>query len=220
MFKNYSGKTFLQKLSFSPLLVNKTTAKKIAYIAVITSVLTVGNTFLEIKFSDVQFSLTLFLSAVAGILLGGLSGFAAAFIADAIGFMISSWGFIYMPWVGLSSATTALVSGLIFYFVKMNFKGGIYIKLALISLLSFILCTVGINTTGFYFYNYYMGFSTAVLDYVSNVFGGDISYFAYLVYRLIFKGQIFNCIFNYALIIAVLPLILKTSVISKDFQSE
>ena len=118
MFKNYSGKTFLQKLSFSPLLVNKTTAKKIAYIAVITSVLTVGNTFLEIKFSDVQFSLTLFLSAVAGILLGGLSGFAAAFIADAIGFMISSWGFIYMPWVGLTSATTALVSGLIFYFVK------------------------------------------------------------------------------------------------------
>lgn len=209
MQKNYQGKKLWEKLLFSPMLSQKNATKKIAYIAVITAVLTVGNTLLEIKFSDVQFSFTLILSMLAGIILGGGSGFCACIIGDALGFIINSWGYVYMPWVGLTSGVTALMGGIIFHLVNFDFKGGFILKLFLICLSSFLLGTVAINTTGFYFYNYNMGFSTAVINYVKDLFGGEVSYLGYLLYRLIFKGQIFNCILNYALLFAVVPAIVK-----------
>ncbi len=209
MQKNYQGKKLWEKFIFSPMLSQKSTTKKIAYIAVITAVLTVCNTLLEIKFSDVQFSFTLLLSMVAGILLGGGSGFCACIIGDALGFIINSWGYVYMPWVGLTSGVTALLSGIIFHLVAFDFKGSFFIKLLLICLSSFLFGTVAINTTGFYFYNYNMGFSTAVINYVKDLFGGEVSYLGYLLYRLIFKGQIFNCLVNYALLFAVVPAIIR-----------
>lgn len=202
-----------KKFVFSDLLIEKSASKKIAYVAVITAFLTVSNAFLEIKFTDIQFSLTLTLSMLAGVLLGGGAGFCACFIADGIGFIISSWGFMYMPWVGLTSAVTALMAGLIYNRLKLTFKGGYVVKLLLICLSSFILGTVLINTTGFYFYNYNLGFSTAVIDYVKSRFGGEVTYFTYLLYRLIFKGQIFNCLFNYALVFILTPLVTKISML-------
>ena len=209
MQKNYDGKKSWEKFMFSPMLARKTATKKIAYIAVITAVLIVCNTLLEIKFSDVQFSITLLLSMLAGILLGGGSGFCASVIGDAIGFMINSWGYTYMPWVGLTSGVTALLSGVIFYFINFKFKGGLAIKLLFICLSSFIFGTVLINSTGFYFYNYKMGFSTAVINYVKELFGGEVSFLGYVLYRLIFKGQIFNCIVNYALLFIVVPIVIR-----------
>ena len=209
MQKNYKGKKLWEKLFFSPTLCQKSATKKIAYIAVLTAVLTVGNTLLEIKFFDVQFSFTLLLSVLAGIILGGGSGFCACLIGDALGYIINSWGYVYMPWVGLALGITSLASGLIFHLVNFEFKGGFILKLFLICLSSFVLGTVAINTTGFYFYNYNMGFSTAVINYVKDLFGGEVSYLGYLLYRLIFKGQIFNCIINYVLVFAAVPAIIK-----------
>ena len=111
-----------------------------------------------------------------------------------------------MPWVGLSVATTAFLSGVIFKIFK-NKPYKIFIGACIFSILSFLISTVAINSTGFYLYNQKMGFSTAVLSYSESVFGQGVSYPIYLMYRLIFKGQIFNSIFNYALLfISVLPL--------------
>jgi hypothetical protein len=124
-----------------------------------------------------------------------------------------------MPWVGLTTAVTALSSGLIINFLKLNFKGAIFVKIVLACVCSFVLGTVLINSTGFYFYNYALGFSTAVIDYVSSLFGGEVTFFAYVCYRLIFKGQIFNCLVNYALVFILLPLILKINFIKKEFDS-
>lgn len=209
MQKSNGVKAKFSSILFSPFLLGKSVTKKIAYIAVITAFLTVGNTLLEIKFSDVQFSLTLYLSMLAGVILGGGSGFIACVIGDAIGFLLNSWGYLYMPWVGLTSGVTALIAGLVFYLVKVNVKGKNLIKSIIICLLSFLIGTVLINSTGFYFYNYKMGFSTAVIDYVKSVFGGEVTYFGYVAYRLIFKLQILNCLVNYALFIITLPVILK-----------
>ena len=129
MQKNYQGKKLWEKLFFSPTLCQKSATKKIAYIAVLTAVLTVGNTLLEIKFFDVQFSFTLLLSVLAGIILGGGSGFCACLIGDALGYIINSWGYVYMPWVGLALGITSLASGLIFHLVNFEFKGGFILKL-------------------------------------------------------------------------------------------
>lgn len=209
MQKNVNGKKALEKFMFSPMLIEKNATKKIAYIAVITAVLIVANTLLEIKFSDVQFSITLLLSMLAGILIGGGSGFCACLLGDAIGFIINSWGYVYMPWVGLTSGVTALLSGVIFYFIKFNIKGGLVLKLSLICLSSLVIGTILINSTGFYLYNYKMGFSTAVINYVKELFGGEVSFLGYVCYRLIFKGQIFNCIVNYALLFMIVPIIIR-----------
>ncbi len=211
MFKNYNGVKWYQKLLFSPMLVKKHATHKIAYLGLTTALLTVCNAFLEIKFVDVQFSVTLFVSAISGIILGAGGGFFACLLGDALGFMLSSWGYMYMPWVGLTSAVTSLFAGVIFYFLKCNFKGGLYVKLTFICILSLIVGTVLINSTGFYIYNDKMGFTTSFNSYVSSRFGGNTTYIAYVFYRLFFKGQIFNCLFNYALIFLITPMFLRTS---------
>jgi hypothetical protein len=136
MFKNFENKKFIDKVTFSPLLINKTISKRIAYTAVITAVLIIANSFLEVKFSDVQFSFTITLSIIAGVLLGPLSGFCACMLADALGFLINSWGLTYMPWVGLTTAITAFISGSVTYLINFKFKGAIFVKLTIICVLS------------------------------------------------------------------------------------
>lgn len=215
-YKNFKNKTLAQKLAFSPIIIGKTASKKIAYVAAVTAVLIVANTSLEIRFADVQFSLTVALSVIAGALMGPASGFICCFAADGIGFIINSWGYLYMPWVGLASAVSALTSGLIINFLKFKFKGGFALQIALCCLSSFFLSTVFINSTGFYLYNYYSGFSTAVLDYVKSYFGGNVDYFAYLAYRLIFKGQIINCLVNYAFLFLAMPILFNLPIFKKD----
>lgn len=216
MFRNYKNAKWYQKFAFSPILLKKPASHKISYVAVLTALLTVCNALLEIKFLDVQFSVTLFLSATAGIILGAGSGFIACMIGDGLGFMLSSWGYIYMPWVGLTSGVTAILAGCIFYFLKLNFKGSIFLKLAIISLLSFIIGTIAINSTGFYLYNYFIGFSKSFIDYASEHFGGNSTFLAYVFYRLIFKGQIFNSLVNYSLLFLIVPIILNITTFKKE----
>ena len=198
-----------KKLFFSELIVNSSRTKRTVYIALLAAFSVVTNMFLEFKFFDVQFSLTIIVSAVIGGLIGAIPGFFACMLGDFIGYVYNSWGYLYMPWVGLSTGMLAFIAGVIINGVNIKGKGGIYIKLALVCVISFFVCTIGINSTGFYFYNQAMGFSKAVLDYVAAHFGGNVSYFAYVAYRLIFKLQIVNCIVNYAVLIAVYPLIMK-----------
>ncbi|MBR6737051.1 MAG: ECF transporter S component [Clostridia bacterium] len=198
----------LKKLMFSKTLISKTVAKKIAYIAVVTAFTVVSNAF-EFKFSDVQFSLTVLISILSGIILGAGSGFCACLIGDFLGYIINSSGYIYMFWVGLTTAVMAFISGVIFNNIKLNFKGAIIVKTIIVCLLTFLLGTILINTTGFYVYNKTIGFSPAVLQYFESAFGSEKSYLAYACYRFFFKGQIYNSLFNYGLAFIVIPLIKK-----------
>lgn len=198
-----------KKLFFSELILNSSHTKRTVYIALLAAFSAVSNMFLEVKFFDVQFSLTIIASAIIGGLIGAIPGFLACIFGDLVGYIYNSWGMIYMPWVGLSTGMLAFIAGIVINGVSIKGKGGIYLKLALVCVVSFFVCTVGINSTGFYFYNKAMGFSKAVLDYVAERFGGNVSYFAYVAYRLIFKLQIVNCAVNYAVLIAVYPLITR-----------
>lgn len=196
-----------KRLLFSTTMLEKSYAKRIAYIAVFTALLIVANMFVEFKFSDVQFSVTIYLSVMTGMFIGPLFGFAAVFLGDLVGFFYNSWGFMYMPWVGLSCAVMALISGLIMNGIPLKFRGASYVKLAVVCIFTFLVCTVGINSTGFYFYNRAMGFSEAVMNYITERFGGEVTYLGYCFYRLFFKGQIFNSLFNYALLFCTLPVL-------------
>ncbi len=196
----------------SNFLNGKNHGVKLAYVGMITAVNIVANAILEFKTLDVQFSFTILISIITGMLLGGILGFLSVFLADFIGYLISSWGLMYMPWVGLSVAIMALISGVVFKIGK-NTNGYIFLKCGIITLITFLLCTVVINSLGFYYYNKAMGFSSAVLQYVSERFGDEVKFPFYLAYRLIFKGQIFNSIFNYALLFLFVPIAKKLKLI-------
>lgn len=199
----------LKKMFFSDLMLNAGVTKRIAYVGVMTAFCVIANMLFEFRFMDIQFSFTIAVSFIMGILLGSVMGFAACFIGDFVGYVFNSWGQLYMPWVGLSTGVMALIAGIIVNGVDFKVKGQLFIKLAVACVLTLLICTVGINSTGFYFYNKGMGFSTAVVNYVSERFGGGVSYFGYLAYRLFFKGQIYNNLVNYVLLFALVPLILN-----------
>ena len=198
---------FWKRLLFSRTLEGKNESHKLAYIAVMTA-LCIATNFFEVKFLDNQFSLTITISLLTGVIIGAVFGFTACVLGDFIGFLVNP-AYMYMPWVALSTGTFAFLAGVIFNGVTLRGKCALGIKLAFVCVLSFLVCTVGINSTGFYFYNKAMGFSTAVLNYIAEKFGGEVSFFGYIVYRLIFKGQIWNSVFNYALFIAILPSVSK-----------
>lgn len=187
-----ANKERLEKWLFSKLLRQKNRNHKLAYVALITALVVVANMFFEFKFMDVQFSLTIAVSAFAGILLGPLLGFAACFLGDLVGFLYNSGGFAYMPWIGLSMALTSAFAGIAYNLLE-NDKGWIcFLSGVLVCVLSLFVCTIGINTTAFWL-----------------LYSPTTPYGTYLVARLFAKGQIFNCLFNYVFILVGAPILKK-----------
>ncbi|MBR2871531.1 MAG: ECF transporter S component [Clostridia bacterium] len=182
-----------KRVLFSEMMQNCTPTQKIAYIAIMTALTVICNMFFEFKLADTQFSLTLFFSALTGIIIGPIFGFVASFLGDLVGFLYNSGGFMYMPWIGLSMGLVSLIAGFIVNGFTFGFKGEKYVKLALVSLLTFLCCTVAVNTTAFWIiYN-----------------DRKVSYFTYLVARLFVQGQIWNSLVNYLLLFLLYPLILR-----------
>ena len=198
---------FFYRLLFSKALDGKTAAHRVAYIAVMAALASLSNLF-EIKFLDTQFSFTIFISLFTGIIIGPTFGFLACMYGDAIGFLLNSSG-MYMPWVGLSTGLFAVISGIAFNCVGGKGKAVLWIKLAIVCFATFLICTIAVNSMGFYLYNKKMGFSTALLEYADEKFGQGVSFWIYVLYRLFFKLQIFNSLFNYALFFIVVPTLNK-----------
>ncbi len=188
--KQKKQRSFWQKLLVSDALADKSVSQKNAYVAVMTAISVVANMFFEFKFADTQFSLTILVSAVTGILIGPTFGFIACVLGDLVGFLYHSAGFMYMPWIGLSMGLTAFIAGLLIGVVKGNGKSWfLYVKLGIICLTTFLVCTVAINTTAFW------------------LLYSKVDYFTYLVSRLFVQGQIWNSLANFILLFIVVPVL-------------
>ena len=179
-------------LLYSPSLEGKSKSKKLAYIAVMTALCVLTNTFFEFKLAQTQFSLTLAFSVLAGVLIGPIFGFCACFLGDLVGFLYHSSGYPYMPWIGLAMGFAGFLSGVFLGAWQLNCKGSLYIRLAVVCVATFALCTVVINTTAFWI-----------------LYAKGVPYHTYLVSRLFIQGQIWNSIFNYALLFFALPTLKK-----------
>ena len=107
----------------------------------------------------------------------------------------------------MSTGFFALLAGFILGNVSEKKPKVVVIRILIFCILSFLICTIGINSTGFYFFNRSKGFSPTVMNYFTTRFGGNATFFAYVAYRMIFKLQILNSLFNYALIFVFLPLL-------------
>ncbi len=191
---------------YSPLLENQNRSRKIAYLGLLTAFSVVVNAFFELKLGEIQFSFTIFACFLIGVLAGGGYGFCVCFLGDMIGFIINPFG-AYLPTLGASVGLISLFSGVLFSdsLEKVKNKPTVYVlksilgvpffgtnktlekikfisKITLVCLFSFFVCTVGITHTTFFY-----------------LYAGGRSYLAYFVYRFLLQGQLYNCIFNYAL---------------------
>ena len=182
----------IKRLLFSATLAEKNASHKIAYISVMTAIVVVANMFFEFKFADTQFSLTIVVSALCGLIIGPLFGFAACFLGDLVGYLYHSAGFAYMPWIGIAMGMVALVTGFVVNGIKIKYKWGIYVKIAIVCVLTFLISTVGINTTAFWL-----------------LYAKGLQYFTYLASRLFIQGQIWNSLVNYALLFVIVPIVLR-----------
>ena len=189
----------LKKLFSSDVLEDCRNSQKIAYIAVMTALSVICNMFFEFKFADTQFSLTLFFSAITGIIIGPTYGFVACFTGDLVGFLCNSGGFMYMPWIGISMGLTAFIAGLVMNVFPSQKKVVIAIKLGVICLLTFIICNVMVNTTAFW-----IVYNTKKVPYI-----------AYLSTRLFVSGQIYNSLVNYCLLFVGYPTFIKIKEVIK-----
>ena len=188
------------RLVFSDFLMQASTSVKIAYIAVITALSVVFNMYLRFSITpDLQFSCSIFASVLCGILLGGVMGFPVCVLSDFIRWVVKPSG-MYLPWIGISSGIMALIAGIIFNNFKSGKRLDFYLKGIIVSLSTFLICTVLINTTLFYY-----------------LYGIQSSYFTYLVTRLFINGQIWNSVFNYALLFLVLPVLSEVKPLKKFF---
>ena len=178
-----------RRLLLSETLADKNKSHKIAYIAVFTALAVVMNTFFEFKMMDTQFSFTIVTSALTGIVIGPVFGFVACFLGDLVGFLYHSAGFAYMPWIGLSMGLTAVIAGLIMNGIPAKNLWFRALKLGAVCVLTFLICTVAINTTAFW------------------ILYSKVDYWTYLCSRLFVQGQIWNSIFNYVLLFIVLPIL-------------
>ena len=182
----------IKKALLSDIISECSNTQRVAYVAVMTALCVVCNMFFEFKLADTQFSLTIFFSALTGMVIGPVYGFIACFLGDLVGFLYNSGGQPYYPWIGITMAVIAIISGLILNGIENKSKVSIFIKTAIVSILTFLIGTVGINTTAFWL-----------------VFGGETPYFVYLFTRLFAKWQILNSIINYALLFIALPTFIK-----------
>lgn len=180
-----------ERLLFSDLLAGQSMSRKIAVIGVMTAVMVVANMFFEFKLAETQFSFTLVLSALTGVIIGPLFGFVACFMGDLVGFFYHSAGFAYLPWIGISLGLTAVIAGLVINGLPEGGKGFLFVKIGLVCILTFSICTVAINTTAFW------------------ILYSKVDYGTYLISRLFVQGQIWNSLFNYALLFLIVPIVKK-----------
>ena len=186
------GEFFMsEKLWISNTVTMLPRSKRVAYVGVVTAFTVVANALFEFKLADVQFSLTILFSALSGLILGAVPGFLACFLGDLLGFILHPFG-AYSPWVGISTGLIAVIAYYAVTFLPLRFRGGLQVRLLIVSLLVFIVCTVGINTTFFYL-----------------VYAKDVAYGTYLITRLFVQGQIWNTLVNTVLLFLAVPAIIR-----------
>ena len=133
--------------------------KRITYIAVLTAIAvvlkTLGNMFTIVGF---RISFTYIAWIVAGVMLGPIGGAAVGLISDAMGTLIG--GLPPNPLLLLSSTLFPVFPAL---FYRLPLKNE-YLKVVLGSVVSLVVCSLGISTIGL-MYIYNMSFFKTLVTY-------------------------------------------------------
>lgn len=122
--------------------------KRIAYLGVMTAIAVVTNCFsVTVNSGANSISFNYVICSLAGIFFGPVSGGLVALLGDLIGCLVAPKG-PFNPFIMIASALIGVLSGLAFKIPKLNE----YVKIIIGYVLIFIVCTLGLNTFGLWFY--------------------------------------------------------------------
>ncbi len=129
-------------------LKNYFTPKRIAYLGIMTAISVITNCFtVTVNSGANSISFNYVICSLAGIFFGPVSGGVVGLLGDLIGCLVAPKG-PFNPFVMLSSALIGVLSGLAFMLPKVN----VYFKIIIGYIFIFIVCTLGFNTFGLWFY--------------------------------------------------------------------
>lgn len=124
------------------------TPKRIAYLGIMTALAVITNIFsVTVNSGANSISFNYVICSLAGVFFGPISGGIVGLLGDLVGCLISPKG-PFNPFIMLSSALIGVLSGLAFMIPKVN----VYLKLLIAYLFIFVICTLGFNTFGLWFY--------------------------------------------------------------------
>lgn len=131
---------------------NKTKAyfspKRLAYLGVMTAIAVITNCFsITVNSGANSISFNYVICSLAGIFFGPISGGIVGLLGDLIGCLIAPKG-PFNPFIMVASALIGVLSGLAFKIPKVN----VYFKIIIGYLLIFVVCTLGLNTFGLWFF--------------------------------------------------------------------
>ncbi len=162
-----------------------TKTQRLCHVSVFTAICAVINAFTFFPASHISISLLATVCAVAGFLYGPKDAFIIGFMGDLITAIVYPAG-PYNPLIGLASGLMGMIPALV-----LKKTGNIYMKVALSTILTLVICTCGINTFGLWL-----------------VYGmGKKTFFAYLFARLPF--QILVASGNAALTAIIIRLLIR-----------
>ncbi len=154
---------------------NLTQTQSITYISVLTALCAVVNVLTQYPATYIAISFVPTMCFIAGYMLGAKAGFIIGFMGDLIAAIVFPAG-PYNPFIGIANGLMGFIPGFIFD----NFKGNIYIKIVISTVLTLFICTIGLNTFGLWLiYGY-----------------GKKSFWAYLWVRLPWQALVAagNCV--------------------------
>ena len=122
--------------------------KRIAYLGVMTAIAVITNCFtVTVNSGANSISFNYVICSLAGIFFGPISGGIVGLLGDLIGCLIAPKG-PFNPFIMVASGLIGVLSGLAFKIPKLN----VYIKIILAYVFIFIVCTLGLNTFGLWFF--------------------------------------------------------------------
>ncbi|MBO5773625.1 MAG: folate family ECF transporter S component [Clostridia bacterium] len=122
--------------------------KRIAYLGVMTAIAVITNCFtVTVNSGANSISFNYVICSLAGIFFGPISGGIVGLLGDLIGCLIAPKG-PFNPFIMVASGLIGVLSGLAFNIPKLN----VYLKIILAYVFIFIVCTLGLNTFGLWFF--------------------------------------------------------------------
>lgn len=124
------------------------TPKRIAYLGIMTALAVITNIFsVTVNSGANSISFNYVICSLAGVFFGPISGGIVGLLGDLVGCLIAPKG-PFNPFIMLSSALIGVLSGLAFMIPKVN----VYLKVLIAYVFIFVVCTLGFNTFGLWFY--------------------------------------------------------------------
>ncbi len=190
---------FLEKLKrvfFPDYFASLSAGRKTAMLGIFIALAVLANVLSIDVTPALKISFTYLTGFFTGAIFGPLIGFAVCFFGDIVAFLLPTGGGVYWPLTGVCTGLLALIPGLVMHGIKFNFKGGVFVKIAISVVLTYLFVTCTLGAYSNYLYVKYV-------VYAGREYGKAFA--AYLGGKILFSTVVSGI--NYLLIFLMVPLV-------------